>query len=186
MAGVHTSFVASECEALAHEIAATEDVLDDAARAAYSARVVHLLERIDAVAAVDENRAEIAAVVGRALMRESARAVTAERELTLLHAGILRIAPVQLGVGSCATACLRTWHCLADRRSASEVPPKVEAALASELIEHKADIMARTSVAVDAAQTLQHSEHAARGGLWMDVSSANPDTLCQDTAQRRY
>ena len=61
-----------------------------------------------------------------------------------------------------------------------------EAAFASALISHKADIMARTAAASEAVQARQQAETATRGGLWMDVSSASPDVLCQNTVQRRY
>jgi hypothetical protein len=191
MATQDTAFVAGACQALSRELASAGDGLGDETRAVCAARVAHLLARLDAVAAVDAQRAETVEASCAALARESAHAAAAERELQLMQARILCAHPAELGVGPCATACSSTWHSLAASNTlpaGAGSPPsqKAEAAFASALISHKADLMSRTAVASEAVQARQLAETAMRGGLWMDVSSASPDVLCQNTVQRRY
>ena len=127
----------------------------------------------------------------RALDEEYARATLAERELQLRQASILcsgGAARAGLATGPCATACGDAWQTLAAHGGAVQGDEgfEAEATLGGALVQIKADLTARAAAVADAALSLQLSEQAAHGGLWMDHSSAHPDILSQDYVERRF
>jgi hypothetical protein len=199
MSANDAAFVADECEAIRRELAAAEGI-DGALRAALTERVGHLLERVDALAASDAQRAEVAASVRGAQRAEAARAERLERELMQVQAAILCASAAGVGEGlgldtgaPYATACAPAWRHIAtahskacDERREPAAAQAAEAELAEVLVQTKGDVMARAAAAADGAQALQLAQQATCGGLWMDHSSASEHMLSEELVQRQY
>ena len=197
------SFLAEACGALRAELAGAGRI-NAAQRKALIDRVDHLIERVDAVEDTCARRAAVVAAAQRELAEEEARAARAERELHRWQAVILSNAVAEhagLHTGPCATTCASAWRDVgALRREAGGtegrgqlgggtlVAQDAEAALATALVETKAELMARTAAVTEAAHALQESAQTARGGLRMDSAAASqqPDFLIEALTQRRY